>query len=104
MATATIETTTIETAAATSLVHQGRSKLSWAVADGLAVTWRNLIAITRIPDAMFFSSIQPIMFVLLFRYVFGGAIPTPGFRYVDYLMPGIFVQTLAFGAVGTAVG
>ncbi|HZN14640.1 MAG TPA: ABC transporter permease [Acidimicrobiales bacterium] len=99
-------TTTLDkpTATSTSLVRQERSKLSWAVADGLAVTWRNLIAITRIPDAMFFSSIQPVMFILLFRYVFGGAIQTPGFRYVDYLMPGIFVQTIAFGAIGTAVG
>jgi ABC-2 type transport system permease protein len=70
----------------------------------LAVTWRNLVALTRTPDAMFFSSIQPVMFILLFRYVFGGAIAVPGLRYVDYLMPGIFVQTLAFGAIGTAVG
>jgi ABC transporter DrrB family efflux protein len=103
MATATVDQPTT-TASPGSLVNQERSKLSWAVADGLAVTWRNLIAFTRIPDAMFFSSIQPIMFVLLFRYVFGGAIQIPGVRYVDYLMPGIFVQTIAFGAVGTAVG
>ena len=53
---------------------------------------------------MVFSSIQPIMFVLLFRYVFGGAIPVPGYNYVDYLMPGIFVQTVCFGAINTAVG
>ena len=51
---------------------------------------------------MVFSSIQPIMFVLLFRYVFGGAIPVPGYRYVDYMMPGIFVQTVCFGAISTA--
>ena len=72
--------------------------------DTLTVTKRNLIAYTRIPEALFFSSVQPIMFVLLFRYVFGGAIRTPGFSYVDFMMPGIFVQTVAFGAMNTAIG
>ena len=88
----------------TSLVTEKRSRLAWTLADGIAVTWRNLISYTRIPDAMFFSSIQPVMFILLFRYVFGGAINVPGVRYVDFLMPGIFVQTIAFGSIGTAVG
>ena len=97
-------TATVERAASGSLVNQQRSKLSWAFSDGVAVTWRNLVALTRTPDAMFFSSIQPVMFTLLFTYVFGGAIRVPGFKYVDFLMPGIFVQTIAFGAVGTAVG
>ena len=74
-------------------------------ADTLTVTWRNLMAYTRIPEALFFSTLQPIMFVLLFRYVFGGAIPIPGgVPYVDYMMPGIFVQTVMFGAVSTSVG
>jgi len=68
------------------------------------VTKRNLIAQTRVPEAVFFSSVQPIMFVLLFRYVFGGAIPTPGYHYVQFLMPGIFVQTVAFGSIGTSIG
>ena len=53
---------------------------------------------------MFFSAIQPIMFVLLFVFVFGGAIHIPGVPYVDYLMPGVYVQTVTFGAVSTAVG
>src|SRR5271168_483286 len=80
-------------------------RLRWALADALTVTWRNLKAYTRIPEALFFSTLQPIMFVLLFRYVFGGAIPIPGgVPYVDYMMPGIFVQTMLFGSVGTAVG
>jgi len=70
----------------------------------MAVTQRNLIAYTRIPEMMVFSSIQPIMFVLLFRYVFGGAIPVPGYSYVGYLMPGIFVQTVCFGAMSTGIG
>jgi ABC-2 type transport system permease protein/oleandomycin transport system permease protein len=70
----------------------------------LTITKRNLLAVTRIPEALFFSTVQPIMFVLLFRYVFGGAIKTPGTNYVNYLMPGIFVQTVAFGAVQTSIG
>lgn len=74
------------------------------VIDALAVTERNLIAYVRIPEALFFSSVQPVMFVLLFRYVFGGAIHVPGESYVNYLMPGIFVQTVAFGAVSTSIG
>jgi ABC-2 type transport system permease protein len=79
-------------------------RLRWAVTDTLTVTRRNLIAYTRVPEAIFFSSVQPIMFVLLFRYVFGGAIPTPGYTYVQFLMPGIFVQTVTFGSIGTAIG
>jgi ABC-2 type transport system permease protein/oleandomycin transport system permease protein len=81
------------------------SRIGWAVADTITVTWRNLIAYTRIPEFLFFSTVQPIMFVLLFRYVFGGAIRPPGGGpYVDYLMPGIFVQSVAFGSISTAVG
>ena len=81
------------------------TRARWVVSDTLTLTRRNLSAITRIPEALFFSTIQPIMFVLLFRYVFGGAIAIPGgLPYVDYLMPGIFVQTVAFGAVSTSIG
>ncbi len=81
------------------------SKVRWMVSDTLTLTRRNLLALTRIPEALFFATIQPIMFVLLFRYVFGGAIRLPGnISYVDYLMPGIFVQTVAFGAVSTSIG
>jgi ABC-2 type transport system permease protein/oleandomycin transport system permease protein len=68
------------------------------------VTKRNLIRVVRVPEALFFTLLQPIMFVLLFRYVFGGAIPVEGTSYVNYLMPGIFVQTMCFGAVSTAIG
>jgi ABC transporter DrrB family efflux protein len=91
----------------TTITSPGPSvhRFRWAIADTLTVTWRNLLAYTRIPEALFFSTLQPIMFVLLFRYVFGGAIPIPGgVPYVDYMMPGIFVQTVMFGAVSTAVG
>jgi ABC transporter DrrB family efflux protein len=80
------------------------TRARWAVLDTLTVTKRNLIAVTRMPEALFFSTVQPIMFVLLFRYVFGGAIHPPGVDYVNYLMPGVFVQTVAFGAVSTSIG
>jgi len=81
-----------------------RSKLRRSVSDSLVVTERNLVAYLRIPDQLFFSSVQPIMFVLLFRFVFGGAIATPGMSYVNFLMAGIFVQTVLFGSVSTSVG
>jgi ABC-2 type transport system permease protein/oleandomycin transport system permease protein len=75
-----------------------------AVRDALAVTWRNLIGYRRVPQLLVFSTIQPVIFVLMFRYVFGGAIDTGPIPYVDYLMPGIFVQTVVFGAIATAIG
>jgi ABC transporter DrrB family efflux protein len=75
-----------------------------ALHDGWVVTKRNLIKIKRIPDLLIFSTIQPIMFVLLFAYVFGGAIAIPGVHYREYLMAGIFTQTVAFGSALTAIG
>lgn len=83
---------------------QHHSKPMRAIRDSLIVTERNLVSYLRIPDQLFFSTVQPIMFVLLFTYVFGGAISIPGMSYVDYLMPGIFVQTVLFGCVSTSVG
>jgi ABC-2 type transport system permease protein len=80
------------------------SALTAAIADGMVVTRRNLIKIARIPDLLIFSSIQPIMFVLLFAYVFGGAISPPGVDYKEFLMAGIFTQTVAFGGGLTAIG
>ena len=65
---------------------------------------RSLLETLRVPELIVFVSIQPIMFVLLFRYVFGGAIHVPGGQYVNFLMPGIFVQTVAFGGVTTGIG
>lgn len=78
--------------------------LRWAISDTLAMTGRNLTAARRVPQVLVFSFVQPIIFVLMFRYVFGGAISVPGVSYVDYLMPGIFVQTMTFGSINTAVG
>jgi ABC transporter DrrB family efflux protein len=75
-----------------------------ALRDTGAMVGRNLTVIRRVPQLLVFSLIQPMIFVLMFRYVFGGAIKVPGIRYVDFLMPGIFTQTVAFGAINTAVG
>jgi ABC transporter DrrB family efflux protein len=76
-----------------------------AVSDGLVVTGRNLRRIPRIPELALFAILQSIMFVLLFAVVFGGAIPLPdGGSYREYLLPGIFVQTLAFASIVTAIG
>jgi ABC-2 type transport system permease protein/oleandomycin transport system permease protein len=77
---------------------------TWVIRDALAVAQRNLIAYIRIPQLLVFSTIQPVIFVLMFRYVFGGAITVPGVGYVDFLMPGIFVQTVVFGSMAAAIG
>jgi ABC transporter DrrB family efflux protein len=75
------------------------------VRDTYAVTQRNLIAYRRVPQLLVFSTIQPVIFVLMFRYVFGGAIQVPGdIPYVDFLMPGIFLQAVVFGSLATAIG
>lgn len=82
-----------------------RQRVAWAVRDAMTVAKRNLIAYWRTPALIFFAVIQPVIFVLLFRYVFGGAIHTnvPG-GYVDYLTPGIIGQSAAFASFGTAIG
>lgn len=74
------------------------------VSDTLVLARRSLMRIPRAPDLLLSFTVQPIMFVLLFVYVFGGAIVTPGYEYVDFLMPGIIVQTMAFGGFVTALG
>ncbi len=74
------------------------------VTDTLIIAERNLIRLPRAPDLLLAFTVQPIMFVLLFRYVFGGAIRTPGLSYVDFLIPGIIVQNIAFGGFVTALG
>lgn len=79
----------------------------WVIKDALAVGKRNVIGLTRQPTTVVFSTIQPIIFVLLFRYVFGGAMQAsmlPGVDYVNFLMAGIFVQTVTFGATNTGIG
>lgn len=96
-ATATATTTAVPPAASGSTA-------AWAVRDTLALGRRNLLHYTRVPQLLVFTFVQPIMFVLLFRYVFGGTIVIPGLEYVNYLMPGIFVQTVVFGSTATAIG
>ncbi len=83
------------------------TSVNYVVSDAMAMTKRNLTRYVRIPTLLIFSTVQPIMFVLLFVYVFGGAVKgslPPGVKYVDYLMPGIFVQTVVFGSTQTGVG
>ncbi len=74
------------------------------VTDTMIIAERNLIRLPRKPELLIAFTVQPIMFVLLFRYVFGGAIRTGGIPYVDYLIPGIIVQNIAFGGFVTALG
>lgn len=77
----------------------------WALRDCWTEATRHLRALPRNPEVLAFSTIQPVMFVLLFTYVFGGAISVPGFRdYKQFLLPGIFAQTVLFGSTFAAVG
>jgi ABC transporter DrrB family efflux protein len=74
------------------------------VTDALTMAWRNLLNIRRNPQLLVFATIQPVIFVLMFRYVFGGAIKGVSGSYINYLMPGVFVQTIVFGSLTTGVG
>jgi ABC-2 type transport system permease protein len=88
-------------------VIKGRIPVGWVVSDALVMTKRNLLRYFRLPNLLVFSTIQPIMFVLLFSYVFGGAIKfalPPGVKYINYLMAGIFIQAVIFGSMQTGVG
>jgi ABC-2 type transport system permease protein len=80
------------------------SAFAEAIGDGLVIAKRNLIKIKRVPDLLVFSTLSPIMFVLLFAYVFGSAIKAPGVSYREFLMAGIFTQTVLFGATITGSG
>jgi ABC transporter DrrB family efflux protein len=80
------------------------STLALNFEDTVVLAKRNLMRIPRQPDLLIAYTVQPVMFVLLFVYVFGGAIQTPGLDYVDFLMPGIIVQSIAFGGFVTALG
>ncbi len=76
----------------------------WIISDTIVMTKRGLLRYVRLPELLVFSTIQPVMFMLLFAYVFGGAIDTPGLNYIDYLVPGILAQTIIFGSTVTGVG
>ena len=77
------------------------STLGDTISDGVTITRRNLIKVKRVPDLIVFATLSPIMFVLLFVYVFGSAIPISGITYAEFLLPGIFVQTVIFGSTVT---
>jgi len=92
--------------AGTSFAPRGPGLLTqarWAVSDTLVITRRNLLVWMRVPAYIVFTVIQPVIFVLMFRYVFGGAIPIQGTTYVEFLLPGIVAQTAAFATFGTAI-
>lgn len=86
-------------------VERGTGGVRQAIRDGSVLAWRYLKRVPRIPELAIFAIIQSIMFVLLFAFVFGGAIPLPGGgNYREFLMPGIFAQTIAFASATTAIG
>jgi ABC transporter DrrB family efflux protein len=83
----------------------GLTGLRWTVADAMTIGRRNLLRYLRLPQLLVFSTVQPVMFILLFNYVFGGAIrgiQAP--KYIDFLVPGILAQTVLFGTVNTGIG
>lgn len=81
-----------------------------AVKHTVVITWRNVMRVVRLPQLLLFSTIQPVMFLLLFNYVFGGALSIGGAavgaegNYINWLIPGIIVQSTVFGATATALG
>lgn len=75
--------------------------LAKTISDGLVLAERHIIKIRRVPDLLVFTTLSPIMFILLFAYVFGSAIQVPGLQYREFLIPGIFAQTVIFGATIT---
>jgi ABC-2 type transport system permease protein/oleandomycin transport system permease protein len=89
--------------ARTTTASQG-SSISYALRDVVTLARRNLLALIRVPTALVFMVIQPVMFVLLFRYIFQALGAFTHGNYVNFLVPGILVQTTIFGAVGTAIG
>ena len=80
-----------------------RSEVAWFFADALVMARRNVIGMIRTPQVIAFLTVQPIIFVLLFRYIFGGSIHIPGVSYVNFLVLGLIVQTVAFSSQTTAV-
>jgi len=88
----------------TTTIEMRSGGIAKAFSDGAVVAKRNLIKIKRVPDLLVFSTMSPIMFILLFAYIFGSAIHPPGVGYREFLIPGIFVQTVIFGATITGAG
>jgi ABC transporter DrrB family efflux protein len=90
--------------ATTQRVHKGRVTPQQTIKDMLILTKRNLMRIIRMPQLLIFATVQPVMFLLLFTFVFGGAIAGPFGDYIDFLIPGILVNTVVLGATNTATG
>lgn len=86
------------------ILRSSGHRIYWTVSDAIVVTLRNLLRYIRLPQLLVFSTIQPVMFVLLFSYVFGGAIDVGEVDYIDFLLPGIFIQAAIFGSTQTGVG
>ncbi len=82
------------------------SSLAWTIPDTLVITWRTILRIIRLPQLLVFSTVQPVMLLLLFTYVFGGAINTGPMqmKYIQFLLPGFLVQIVVFGSTQTSVG
>ncbi len=94
-------------AAALDLVRANQrfsARVRWSLSDIVIMTRRYTLQLVRVPTILFFALLQPVMFVLLFRYILGGAIPVPGTTYAEYFIPGAIVQSTAFSSFGTAVG
>src|SRR6202043_1119686 len=83
---------------------RGEGGMSRVISDTLVIAERNLVRLRRAPDLLLAFTVQPVMFVVLFVFVFGGAIRTPGYSYASFLLPGIMVQNTAFAGFITAVG
>ena len=94
---------TPEHPASPSTIVPNRPALAWFLADATAMARRYVIAMSRTPDVLAFVIVQPIIFVLLFRYIFGGSIHIRGVSYVNFLICGLIVQTVAFSSQPTAV-
>ena len=86
------------------ILRSSGHRIYWTVSDTIVVTQRNLLRYIRLPQLLVFSTIQPVMFVLLFSYVFGGAIDVGEVDYIDFLLPGILIQAAMFGSTQTGVG
>lgn len=88
----------------TKIEHVARQGFSWTISDILAMTKRNVLKYLRLPQLIVFSTIQPVMFLLLFTYVFGGAIGHITGDYINFLLPGVIVQSVIFGSMNTGIG
>ncbi len=99
-----VQPTIPETSAVGELFSAVGMELRWIIADTIVMAWRNLLRYRRSPELALFTTASPVMFVFLFNYVFGGAIPTGDLNYIDYLIPGILVQNTLFSSTQTGVG